>query len=120
MSFLMSSIQRAAPYSAMHVDTIVELLEKIYAEEIRLKARIKTLEQQLLFSKTARALSPVTPLEMDGSVEETMETPTVGCDESKPFAENSTSPSGNKRQTSRVGPMTVQRRTLSMSRLENP
>lgn len=88
----MSSIQRAGSYSAVQIDTIVELLEKIYSEEIRLKGRIKTLEQQLSFSKTARTLSPVTPIEMEGSMEETMETPTVGFDGFRSFMEASATP----------------------------
>ena len=76
----MSSTQRVAHYLALQIDTIVELLEKIYSEEIRLKGRIKTLEQQLSFSKAARTLSPMTPVDVEGSVEETRETPTVGSE----------------------------------------
>ena len=76
----MSSTQRVTPYLALQIDTIVELLEKIYSEEIRLKGRIKTLEQHLNFSKAARTLSPMTPVDVEGSVEETRETPTVGSE----------------------------------------
>ena len=67
-------------YLASQYTMIVELLEKIYSEEIRLKGRIKTLEQQLNFSKAARTLSPMTPVDVEGSVEETRETPTVGSE----------------------------------------
>ena len=120
MPFPMSSIQRVAPYSAVQTDTIVELLEKIYAEEIRLKGRIKTLEQQLSFSKTARALSPVTPIDLEWSVEETTETPTVGFDGSTPRTEDTASPFGSELEASRRPGVMVRPRVSSTTGPENP
>ena len=119
MPFPMSSIQRVAPYSAVQTDTIVELLEKIYAEEIRLKGRIKTLEQQLNFSKTARVLSPVTPMEMEGSVEETMEAPTVGFDDSMSLTEDTASPLGRELETGRFLGVLVRQRVFWTSEPES-
>ena len=116
----MSSTQRVTPYSALQIDTIVELLEKIYAEEIRLKGRIKTLEQQLSFSKAARTLSPITPADMEGSMEETGETPTVGAGNLLSFTETAASPFDYKLEVSRIHGVMVRTRILSTNGPENP
>ena len=58
-------------FSRDQFEVIVELLQRIYAEEINLKSRIKILEQHISLSKVVDSISPL-PDE-----DETDETPNV-------------------------------------------
>ena len=49
---------RPFPY-ASQVDGVIELLEKIYSEEMKIKSRIKILEQTIHFSKLQKSTSPI-------------------------------------------------------------
>ncbi|KAK8796043.1 hypothetical protein WA171_004007 [Blastocystis sp. BT1] len=57
---------RVNSFSRDQFEVIVELLKRIYTEEINLKGRIKILEQHILFSKVVDSISPI-PDEDDDS-----------------------------------------------------
>lgn len=46
-------------FSRDQFEVIVELLQRIYAEEINLKSRIKILEQHISLSKVVDSISPL-------------------------------------------------------------
>ena len=50
---------RVNTFSRDQFEVIVELLKRIYTEEINLKSRIKILEQHILFSKVVDSISPI-------------------------------------------------------------
>ena len=62
---------RVNSFSRDQFEVIVELLKRIYTEEINLKGRIKILEQHILFSKVVDSISPI-PDEDDDSTMRTV------------------------------------------------